>query len=113
MKDILLITVILNVVVIIGAIVFLICMLYKNKKRDKELMRRLPEVEYTEIISSTNGNNGIISTFNTNGGVGFGSYSSCPTTKFLVVYKSGYKQIVNLRDSKPLFNEYVRLLKNK
>ncbi len=100
-----------------GFIVFFIVALYRKEKKDKEfneeIMRRLPEVEYTEIVSSSNGNNGTVSTFNSDGGVGFGSYSSRPTTKFLVVNKSGYKQTVNLRDGIPLFNEYVRLLKNK
>lgn len=110
-----LIPVILFAVVGFGFVIFFILMLHKREKQDKEfneeMMRRLPEVEYTEIVSSANGSNGTVSTFNSDGGVGFGSYSSRPTTKFLVVYKSGDKQIVNLRDGIPLFNEYVRLLK--
>jgi len=96
-----------------GSIFFLIFMLHRRKRQDEEfneeMMKRLPEVEYTEIVSSSNGNNGTIGTFNSDGG--FGSDSSRPTTKFLVVYKSGYKQIVILRDGIPLFNEYVKLLR--
>ena len=110
-----LILVIMLTIVGLSPVVFFIVALYIKEKKDKEfneeMMRRLPEVEYTEIVSSSNGSNGNVSTFNSHGGVGFGSYSSLPTTKFLVVYKSGYKQIVNLRDGIPLFNEYVRLLK--
>ena len=45
-----------------GFIVFFIVALYRKEKKDKEfneeIMRRLPEVEYTEIVSSSNGNNG-------------------------------------------------------
>lgn len=107
-----LIPVILFAVVAFGFVFFILYKKNKIKEFNKEMMRRLPEVEYTEIVSSSNGNNGTVSTFNSDGGI-FGSYSSYPTTKFLVVYKSGYKQIVNLRDGIPLFNEYVRLLKNK
>ncbi|MDE6504750.1 MAG: hypothetical protein K2L42_02650 [Clostridia bacterium] len=96
-------------------ILFLIYFLHKRKKKNKEfideMMRRLPGVDYTEIIASSYCNNGTISTFNSNGEVGYGSYNSRPTTKFLVVYKSGDKQIVNLLDGTPLFNEYVQLLK--
>ena len=99
----------------LGFVVLFIKALGKREKDDKdfneEMMRRLPEVEYTEIVSSSNGGSGFVSTFNSDGGVGGGSYGSHPTTKFLVVYKSGYKQIVNLRDGIPLFNENVRLLK--
>ena len=115
MDNIWLIPVIMFAVFGFGFVVFFIVALFRKEKKDKEFneetMRRLPEVEYTEIVSSSNGSNGTISTFNSDGGVGYGSYSSRPTTKFLVVYKSGYKQIVNLRDGIPLFNEYVRLLK--
>ncbi len=103
------------IVIAFGALFFLFFMLNKRKKQEKEfnekLMKKVPEIEYTEIVSSSNGNNGIISTFNTDGDIGFGSYNSLPTTKFLVVYRSGHKEIVNLRDGTPLFNEYVRLLK--
>lgn len=98
-----------------GFVFLFISNLRKKEKQEKEfineMMKRLPDVEYTEIVSSSNGSNGTVSTFNLNGGVGYGSYSSRSTTKFLVVYKSGDKQIVNLRDEIPLFNEYVRLLK--
>lgn len=110
-----LIPVIIFAVVAFGFIFLFISNLHKKEKQEKEFIdemtRRLPDVEYTEIVSSSNGSNGTVSTFNSNGGVGYGSYSSRPTTKFLVVYKSGDKQIVNLRDGIPLFNEYVRLLK--
>lgn len=117
MEYIVLIPIILFAIIGFGLIIFFITALFKKEKKDKEfneeMMRRLPEVEYTEIISSTSGSNGTVSAFNSDGDMGFGSYSSHPTTKFLVVYKSGYKQIVNLRDGIPLFNEYVKLLKNK
>ncbi len=83
----------------------------KRKEFNEEMTRRLPEVEYTEIISSSNGGSGTVSTLNSNGGVGFGSYDSRSTTKFLLVYKSGYKQIITIEDRNPLFNEYVALLK--
>lgn len=90
--------------------------LYKREKLDREfneeMMRRLPEVEYTKIISSVVGNTGFVGTVNTDGKVGIGSYGADATTKFLVVYKSGYKQIVHLKDGIPLFNEYVKLLKD-
>lgn len=74
------------------------------------MTERLPDVEYTEIIASSNGG-GSVTTIDSNGDVGFGSYGSAPSTKFLVVYKSGEKEIVNLYDGIPLVNEYVRLLK--
>lgn len=97
---------------VIGFIIFLAYSKHKKEKEfDEEMMRRLPDVEYTEIVSSSNGNGGAISTFNSSGGVGYGFYGSQSTTKFLVVYKSGDKQIVNLLDGSQLFNEYVRLLR--
>ncbi len=86
---------------------------HKTKEYYKELTRRLPEVEYTEIVVSSNGSSGSFSTYNTFGGVGGGSYESSPKTKFLVVYKSGYKQVVSVEDKNPLFDKYVLLLKNK
>lgn len=108
------------VMFVVIAVVFVCLLLYSLQKREnqdrefnEEMMRKLPEVEYTEIVSSSNGNKGTISTFNSDGGVGFGSYNSRPTTKFLIIYKSGDKQIVNLRDGTPLFNEYVNYLKNR
>lgn len=110
-----LIPVIMFAVLGFGFVFFFIFALHKKEKKEKEfieeMIRKLPDVEYTEIVSSSNGNSGTIATFNSNGGVGYGSYSSRPTTKFLVVYKSGDKQIVSLRDGIPLFNEYVRLLR--
>lgn len=99
------------------ALIIFLFNLSLNKKKQKEqeridkLTERLPEVEYTEIISSSNGEGGTVTTFDSNGDVGFGSYGSAPSTKFLVVYKSGEKEIVNLYDGIPLVNEYVRLLK--
>ena len=83
----------------------------KYKEFNKEMMSRLPEVEYTEIISSSNGNSGTIGIISSDGVVGSGSYSSRPITKFLVVYKFGYKQIVSVYDGEPLFNEYVLRLR--
>ncbi len=85
----------------------------KKKAFNDEMMRRLPDIEYTEIISSSNSSRGNVTTFNFNGGVGFGSYGSPATTKFLLVYKSGFKEIVNITDGTPLFNEYVMRLKKE
>ncbi len=103
-------------VLAIGFIVlFIACWviwIVKELEFKKELKRRLPDVAYTEIVSSSNGSNGTVSTLNSNGGVGFGSYRSRPTTKFLVVYTSGYKQIVTIEDGTALFKEYVARLRN-
>lgn len=106
------------IVIIIILVAFFCWSFYNsNKKKQKEqdridrLTERLLDVEYTEIIASSNGEGGTVTTFDSNGDVGFGSYGGAPSTKFLVVYKSGEKEIVNLDDRLPLVNEYVRLLK--
>ena len=75
----------------------------KEKNYINELTKRLPYVDYTEIISSSNG----VSTE----GISSFNFNTRATTKFLVVYKSGQKHIVLLDDNSPLFNEYVKLLK--
>ena len=105
------ITAILPGLVILGFVIFAVYSKQKDKEFNNEMMKRLPDVEYTEIVSSSHGCHGSISVLNSDGEGGYGSYRSCLTTKFLVVYKSGYKQIINLRDGTPLFNEYVNLLK--
>lgn len=72
-----LIPAIIFAVVAFGFVFFFIFGLHKKEKQEKEfideMMKRLPDVDYTEIVSSSNGNNGTVSTFNSNGGVGFGS----------------------------------------
>lgn len=93
-------------VILIIIFIVLFVMFERKKKRQEnawyeELMKKLPDVDYTKIVSSSNGVES-----------GNGIFSSLPKTKFLVVYKSGDKQIVNLRDNVPLFEEYVRLLIN-
>lgn len=84
--------------------VWFICTKIKKKKFINEMMEKLPDVEYTAIVSSSNGY-GVAGNTNYNGGI------AKPTIKFLVVYKSGEKQIVTLRDGEPLFNEYTLLLR--
>ena len=105
----------LFVAVSIGGIVLFIRGLYKQEKREKEglmyYMSRLNEIDYTEIIGSSNGNSGVVTTVNSNGNVGMGSYGSNATTKFLIVYKSGEKEIIQIQDRSPLFPELVKLLK--
>ncbi len=86
----------------IGLVVFFIVILVLRDQKEQnfndEMTRRLPEIEYTQIVSTARGSN---------------LDHSPPMTKFLIVYKSGDKQIVNLRDGSKLFNECVQRLKNE
>lgn len=98
---------------VIAFIVFAIVLMFivikhgkrKKNKFTKVMMKKLPNVEYTAIISSSNG----YCVSNGNNSI----YEGGPTTKFLIVYKSGEKEIVTLSDEGPLFNEYVKLLRIK
>lgn len=99
------------VVILVIKIVVAIIRKYRQIEKIKELTIRLPGVEYTEIIVSSNSRKGAFSSANTRGHFNYGTYKSSARTKFLVVYKSGQKQVVELQDDTPLFNEYLQLLK--
>ena len=49
---------------------FIFALHKKEKEFIEEMIRKLPDVEYTEIVSSSNVNSGTIATFNSNCGVG-------------------------------------------
>ena len=91
----------------IGISVFLII---RNSKKTEERLSRLSEIDYTQIIGSSGGNNGTVYTHGNNG-TNIGTYSSPPTTKFLVVYLNGEREIVSVRDNSRLCDEYLLRLK--
>lgn len=111
MSGVIIFLLVTGVILLVGIIAMFIYMLRARAKKIAELWKRLPDVAYTEIVSSSTGASGSINTYNTKGELSFGSFYSSPSTKFLIVYKSGEKQIVNLGDGTALFNEYVQLLR--
>ena len=101
---------ILMFILIVGVNIFIFGYILKRKKlndrQNIERASRITEVDYTEIIASGNRIDGFISN-------GSGSVHSHPSTKFLVVYKNGNREIVNTADGSELCNLYLQLLKKE
>lgn len=82
----------------------------KYQEFDAAMMKKLPEIEYTEIVESSSDAKSLVE-INPKMEGDKKYYLPGPTTKFLIVYKSNQKQMVSLRDGTPFFNECVKLLK--
>ena len=100
----------LAVLIFVGAIVLIIYCVHKSKVWTEEKIKRLPDIDYTQIIGSGGGESGSV-TMHGSAGTNFGSYSSRPTTKFLVVYLNGEQEIVSVDDNSKLCKEYLNRLK--
>lgn len=107
---ILAVTITLSLFLLAFAIGIIIWYVQKNKKKTEERIKRLPEVDFTQIIGSSGGETGSVVTYG-NSGANFGAYSSAPTTKFLVVYLNGENEIVSVLDNSKLCKEYLLRLK--
>lgn len=104
------VSVVFSVIIIAITIGIVTWFAYKNKRKTEESLKRLPEVDYTQIIGSSGGETGSVVTYG-NSGANFGAYSSAPTTKFLVVYLNGENEIVSVLDNSKLCKEYLLKLK--
>lgn len=103
-------SIVFGVIVIVLVIIFLISFYYKNKKKTEEWLNRINEVAYTQIIGSNGGESGTIVTYGKSG-ANIGGFSTSSSTKFLVVYFSGEREIVTVFDNSKLCKEYLMKLK--
>ena len=97
-------------VVVLGLIIPHRIFINKYRKFDAEMMKKLPEIEYTEIVTSSSEAESLVA-LNPRMEGDKRHYLIGSTTKFLIIYKSNQKQMVCLRDGTPFFNECVKLLK--
>ncbi|GEM_PF-4947100 len=102
--------------VIIITMIFSMTIIYiiKNRKEQNKSylkrLERLSDVEWTQILSTNGSNMGSVTMYRKDG-ADFGTYSSVPMTKFLVVYFGGEREIVEVRDNSDLCKAYLEKLK--
>lgn len=113
---------IVGCLLIFGALVYVCIWSYRKWRQKKEYIKRclerLPEVDYTIILAASTGavTQGIVTNVgagNSGMGSGVGSFSSysAPSTKYLVVYRDGSREIVTIDDSSELGQEYAMRIK--
>ncbi|MDE6355748.1 MAG: hypothetical protein K2L67_00705 [Clostridia bacterium] len=99
------------IILIVLAIAVSVFLFIRHKQKTDERLSRLHDIDYTQILKSSGGDIGSVTTYGNNGNTNYGSYHTSPTTKFLVVYLNGEREIVTVNDNSRLCQEYLLRLK--
>lgn len=91
-------------------IAFCVFMIIRHRSKTNERLQRLNDIDYTQILKSNGGETGSVTTHQ-NGNVSYNSFHTAPSTKFLVVYLNGDREIVTVNDNSTLCKEYLLRLK--